>query len=60
MSVYQQSGLVFMSEYQCLSAVQKTALRAVGPLYPPALSPPAKAPNGVELGRLSHFFMTPS
>ena len=34
---------VFISEYQCPSAVQKTALRAVGPLYPPALSPPVKA-----------------
>ena len=36
-------GLVFISEYQRPSAVQKTALRAVGPLCPPALSPPAKA-----------------
>ena len=36
--------LVFISEYLRPSAVEKTALRAVGPLYPPALSPPAKAP----------------
>jgi hypothetical protein len=43
MSVHQRSALVFISEYWCSSAVRKTALRAVVPLYPPALSPPAKA-----------------
>jgi len=41
-SVHQRSDF-FMSLYECPSAVQKTALRAVGPLFPPALSPPAKA-----------------
>ena len=50
--------LVFISEYQRPSAVEKTALRAVGPLYPPALSPPAKAPvakgGQAGLGLMSH------
>ena len=42
MSVYQRSDVFHQRSSVSISG-SKTALRAVGPLFPPALSPPAKA-----------------
>ena len=44
MSVYQRSAWSSLANIRVHQRFKKTALRAVGPLYPPALSPPAKAP----------------
>ena len=43
MSVHQRSGLVLLANISVHQRFKKTALRAVSPLIPPALSPPVKA-----------------
>ncbi|MEK0426571.1 MAG: hypothetical protein RJB11_2662 [Planctomycetota bacterium] len=43
MSVHQRSARSLLANISVHQWFEKTALRAVVPLYPPALSPPAKA-----------------
>jgi hypothetical protein len=61
-SVHQRSAWFFICEYKRPSAVEKTALLAVGPLFPPALSPPAKAlgekGGQAGLGRLARWILS--